>query len=191
MVHDFQLLSVAVMSKIALLDKEFELFISKPEIDSCVDTLAQQISHDLNGKDTIFLVILNGAFVFAADLLRSVSIINQISFLKLASYEGINSTGKVKQLIGLSEDLTGKHVVIVEDIVDTGTTLESIIEQVEIHNPADIRVATMFIKREIFIKNIEVKYVGMEIPNKFIVGYGLDYNGYGRNLPDVYQLVNK
>jgi hypoxanthine phosphoribosyltransferase len=148
------------------------------------------MNRDLTDRDPIFLGILNGAFMFAGDLYKQLEFPCQISFLKLASYSGTYSTGSVKQLIGISQELKGRMVVVLEDIVDTGVTLETIIRQLSGYQPSEIKVATLLHKPEATLTEVKLDYVGMEIPNDFILGYGLDYNGYGRNFKEIYQLVN-
>lgn len=177
------------MKRVKVLDKEFTLSIPSAQIQEAVEKLAKRIEKDMAGKDPILLVILNGSFLFASDLYRKIDIDCQISFLKLASYQGSGSTGQVKQLIGLNENLQNKSVIIVEDIVDTGITLDNIIRQIKSHDPAEIKVATMLFKPDSYLMNYPIDYVGLVIPNDFVVGYGLDYNGYGRNLDDIYQLI--
>lgn len=178
------------MDHIKLLDKKFKLYISSEEIDKYITDLAAKINHDFVDQEILFIAILNGSFIFASDLIRKITVNCQISFLKLASYHGTVSTGKVKQLIGLNENIKGKKVVIIEDIVDSGLTLESIIEKIGAYEPEDIKVATMFFKPDAYKKDFPIDYVGVKIPNDFILGYGLDYEGYGRNLKDLYKLDN-
>ncbi len=176
------------MKTLSLLDKRFRLFIEEKQIIDRIEELAGQMSSDLKDKNVFFLGILNGAFMFAADLLKRTDINCRVTFLKLASYEGTSSTGNVKRLIGINEDIKDHTVVIIEDIVDTGLTLEHIFKQLQGYEPAEIKVATMFMKPDAYKGSIPVDYVGIEIPNDFIVGYGLDYDGYGRNLKDLYVL---
>lgn len=176
------------MKKIHLLDRSFVPYISQEKIEKRVQELAFQINKDLEGKDVFFLGILNGAFMFASDLFKHIDLKCQITFLKLASYEGTSSTGKIKRLIGINEDIKDQTVIIIEDIVDSGITLEHIIRQLNGYEPAEIKTATMFFKPVAYRKDIPLDYVGMEIPDVFIVGYGLDYNGYGRNLKDLYKI---
>lgn len=170
-------------------DREFEVYITNAEIRSVISDMAKRINEDLAGKDVIFLGILNGAFMFASDLFREIRLNCQITFLKLASYAGTSSTGTVKRLIGINEDIHNKTVVILEDIVDTGVTLDNIIKQLKGYEPAEIRVATMLFKPESYTKDLKLDYVGIEIPSDFVLGYGLDYQGYGRNLADLYRVV--
>jgi hypoxanthine phosphoribosyltransferase len=170
-------------------DKEFEIFIPHARLRSTIKEMAVRINADLKGRDVIFMGILNGAFMFAAELIRQITPNCQITFLKLASYAGTSSTGTVKRLIGINEDIYGKTVVILEDIVDTGITLENIIKQLRGYEPAEIRVATLLFKPDSYRKDIVLDYVGLEIPNDFVVGFGLDYEGFGRNLPDIYRVI--
>lgn len=176
------------MSNIKCLDLEFETFIPEEKIQKEVKRVAKEISKDMQGKDPLFLVILNGAFMFASDLFKNIHTPCEISFTKFSSYEGTSSTNKVKKLIGLNEDIENRHLVIVEDIVDTGQTMEVLMEDLRKKNPASISIATCFFKKEAFTKNYPVHYIGMDISNDFILGYGLDYNGFGRNYPDIYKL---
>ncbi|PKP08242.1 MAG: hypoxanthine phosphoribosyltransferase [Bacteroidetes bacterium HGW-Bacteroidetes-4] len=177
------------MKEIQVLDKKFKVSIPSNEIEQAIKKMAQQISEDLAGKNVLFLGILNGCFMFAGDLFKSIDLECQITFLKLASYQGTSSSGNVKRLIGINEDMEGKTVVILEDIIDTGNTLESIIKQLKGYEPAEIKIATLLFKPEAYQGDISVDYVGFEIPNSFIIGYGLDYDGYGRNLSDIYTIV--
>lgn len=169
--------------------RNFKPFIGEEAIQKEVGRLASEMNQDLAGKDPIFLGILNGAFMFASDLYKQLAFPCQITFLKLASYSGTESTGSVKQLIGINRDLKDRVVVVLEDIVDTGVTLETIIRQLRGYEPEEIRVATFLHKPEATVREVKLDYVGMEIPNDFIVGYGLDYDGYGRNFREIYQLV--
>ncbi len=176
------------MEKIKILDKHFRPFISADRIEKVVEEMAEKINRDFAGKEVIFVGILNGVFIFAADLFRRIRLDARITFLRLASYQGTHSTGEVRQLIGLSEDITDRIVIIVEDIVDTGTTLDHIIRQLNSFRPAEIHIATLLLKPDVYHYHIALDYVGMEIPNRFILGYGLDYDGYGRNLESLYIL---
>lgn len=176
--------------KIKVLDKKFKISIPYNKIQERIEELAKTIDNDLKGKDVIFLGILNGSFMFAADLFKNIKIDCQISFLKLASYQGTSTTGKIKRLIGLNEDLRGKTVVILEDIIDTGITIENIIMQLKGYEPDDIKIATLLFKPSAYQKDIKIDYIGFEIPNDFILGYGLDYNGYARNLKHIYTLCD-
>lgn len=177
------------MDIIKLFDKEFSLSIHPSQIQQAIAKIAGKINTDLEGKNPVFISVLNGSFMFTADLMKKVKLNCQVSFLKLSSYHGSESTGKVNELIGLNEDISGRHVVIVEDIVDTGTTLESLITQLEKHKPKQIKVATLLLKPGKFKGNIHLDYIGIEIPDDFIVGYGLDYNQQGRNLEGIYKIL--
>lgn len=176
------------MAEVKILDKVFATSISEEKLLSAIDTAAQKINTDLDGRNPLFLCILNGAFMFAADLMKRISIPCQISFVKIASYQGTQTTGKVKSLIGLNEDLTGRTVVLLEDIVDTGITMKALVEQVRTAGANDVRIATMLFKPEACCPEVKPDYIGLNIPNDFIVGHGLDYDGYGRNLRDIYTL---
>jgi hypoxanthine phosphoribosyltransferase len=179
------------MDTIKIKDKNFTVSIPEAKILQEVDRLAAQISRDFEGKNPLFLGILNGSFMFAADLFRRITIPAEISFVKLASYEGTNSTGVIKEVIGLSENISGRTVVIVEDIVDTGCTMKNLLENLGTRSPESIHVCTLLLKPEKLKVSLDVEYVALEIPNDFIVGYGLDYDGYGRNLKDIYTVVDK
>jgi hypoxanthine phosphoribosyltransferase len=180
------------MKKVKILDKEFEIFIPYEKIRSVIEKMADQMNTELADKDPLFLCILNGSFMFAAELFKRIDFVeSEISFVKLASYEGDSTTGKVKQLIGLNEEIEGRTVVILEDIVDTGITINNIQDQLDKMNPKEVLVATMLLKPDALQKEVNLKYVGLEIPNDFIVGYGLDYDGYGRNLLDIYSVVKE
>jgi len=176
-------------NNIKILDKEFSIFISAAEIESAVDKVAQRINTDMEGKNPLFLVILNGAFMFAADLFKKITIPCEMSFVKLSSYSGTSSTQNVKKLIGLNEELRGRSVIIVEDIIDTGFTMEKLIADINKLQPEEVRLATCLFKPNAFQKEFPIDYVGIEIPDDFIVGYGLDYDGYGRNYPEIYKIV--
>ncbi len=177
------------MDTIKIKGKEFAVSIPEEKILKEVERLAAQISRDLEGKNPLFLGILNGSFMFAADLFRRITIPAEISFVKLASYEGTASTGVIKEVIGLSESISGRTIVVVEDIVDTGCTMQKLLENLGTRSPESIHVCTLLLKPEKLKVDLSVEYVALEIPNDFIVGYGLDYDGYGRNLKDIYTVV--
>ena len=177
------------MNEITLIDREFSVYITEDEIQSRVAALAEKINEDLKGKDVLFFGVLNGVFLFAADLFRQITLDCQVSFIKLASYDGTASTGKIKELIGWNEDITGKTVVVLEDIVDTGATLERVIGELRLRKASEVRICTLLFKPEAYTKDIPIDYIGFEIPNNFVVGYGLDYDGYGRNLRAIYKLT--
>jgi hypoxanthine phosphoribosyltransferase len=176
------------MVKISLLDKEFRLYIPAEKIQAQVQSIADRMNSELKNEDVIFIGVLNGAFMFASDLLRKISFNVQVSFVKLTSYQGTISTGNVRRLIGINETLKDKTVVIIEDIIDTGRTIESIINQIKGFRPRQIYVASLLLKPEFYNKDLKLDYVGFQIPKDFVVGYGLDYQGYGRNLRSLYQL---
>jgi hypoxanthine phosphoribosyltransferase len=178
------------MARIKVKDKEFETFIPASEIDAVVQQLADRINTDFKDKNPLFLAILNGSFVFAADLLRKIVIPCNISFVKFASYSGTQTTEVVKELIGVNEEIKGRHVILVEDIIDTGHTIEMILSDLEKMKPAEVKIACFCFKPEAFRKSYRIDYIGMNIPNDFIVGYGLDYDGFGRNLPDIYKITD-
>jgi len=177
------------MDKVRILDKDFKLFITEKQIQEAVKEMAHRMNKDLKGKKVFFIGILNGCFMFAADLVKHLDLDCTITFLKLASYQGASSTGKVKRLIGLNEDIKDQTVVVLEDIVDTGITLDFIQKQLRGYEPAEIKVATLLYKPEAYRHNVSLDYVGMEIPDDFVVGYGLDYNGFGRNLRQIYTVM--
>lgn len=177
------------MQTIQVKDKSFSLFITEEKIQAEVKRIAEQINKDFQGKEPVFLAVLNGSFIFAADLLKEVSLPCEISFVKLASYQGVNTTGQIREVIGLNVDLTGRPVIIVEDIVDTGLTMAHMLEELKRQNPTSIDICTLLLKPGKLQVDLNIKYCCMEIPNDFIVGYGLDYDGYGRNTRDIYTLV--
>ncbi|SDG55446.1 hypoxanthine phosphoribosyltransferase [Psychroflexus sediminis] len=172
---------------VKLHDLEFEPYLDQNTLQQSVKELAERISADYTAKTPVFLGILNGAFMFLSDLMKYYEGDCEISFTKLASYEGISSSGEVSTLLGAG-NLRGRDVIVVEDIVDTGNTLEHIVDVLKNEGVASYRIASLFLKPEAYKKTFPVDYVGIEIPNKFIVGYGLDYNGLGRNIPEIYQL---
>lgn len=174
---------------IHLHDKTFEPFISSEEIDFAIANMAKQMDDDFFDEVPVFVGILNGSFMVMSDLMKHYRGICEVSFMKMASYEGTQSTNDIKQLIGINENLEGRTVVIVEDIVDTGNTIEELKTLFKAKGVKHLKIATLFFKPEAYKKDIKIDYVGIRIPNKFIVGYGLDYDGLGRNLADVYQLA--
>lgn len=177
------------MSTVTIKDKTFRTFITEEEIQQRVKAVAEKINKDLAGKNPLFLAVLNGSFVFAADLMRNITIPCEISFVKLASYQGTTSTGVIKEVIGLNEDLSGRTVVIVEDIVDTGFTMKRMIETLGTRAPESIHICTLLLKPGKLQVPLNIEYAAMEIPNDFIVGYGLDYDQQGRNLKEIYTIV--
>lgn len=178
------------MQRVKLLDKTFEKFIPNEKIIGAIERIANQINKDLADEDVLFICILNGAFIFSTEVFKRIdNLKSEITFLKYASYEGTNSTGKPKQLIGLNETLEGRAVVILEDIVDTGTTIVNAIDQLKQLNPKSIKIAAMLFKPGKYQYKETIDYVGLEIENDFIVGFGLDYDHKGRNLADIYKIV--
>jgi len=177
------------MSTIRVHDKEFEPYLSEDAIEHKIQGIAQQINQDYAGKRPLFIAILNGSFMFASDLFKAISIEAEICFIKLASYKGTKSSGHVITAIGLDIDLIGRHVVVLEDIVDTGKTLSEFLPQLEHQQPASLRIAALLHKPEATVYPIAVDYLGFAVPNKFLLGYGLDYDGLGRNIPSIYKLI--
>lgn len=177
------------MSIVKIKDKTFRTFIPEEQIAERVKAVAERINGDLADKNPLFLAVLNGSFIFAADLMRNITIPCEISFVKLASYQGTTSTGVIKEVIGLNEDLSGRTVVILEDIVDTGFTIKRMIETLGTRGPESVHVCTLLLKPGKLQVPLNIEYAAMEIPNDFIVGYGLDYDQQGRNLRDIYTLV--
>lgn len=176
------------MATIKIKDLSFKPYISEQELQQLIKNVAQKINHEYKGKSPLFLGVLNGSFMFMGDLMKSIDLECSVSFVKLASYEGTESKGTVNQLIGLNESLDGKDVIIVEDIVDTGNTLEKLYQIIEEKNPKSLKIATLLYKPEAYKKDFNIDFVAKEIPNNFVVGYGLDYDGYGRNLSSIYVL---
>ena len=179
------------MSIIQIKDKKFALSIPETEIQQAVRAVGEAINRDMANKNPLFICVLNGAFMFAGDLMKTVTIPSEITFIKLSSYEGLYTTGTVKEIIGLNESVVGRNVVVVEDIVDTGITMERILSSLRAKGANEIRVATFLQKPDALQRDITVDYIAMKIPNDFIVGYGLDYDGYGRNLKDIYTVVSE
>ena len=176
------------MSNITVKDKSFKPYLSADEISSAVAQVAKEVNTDYKGSRPLFVGVLNGSFMFFADLLKLINIECTVSFVKLASYEGTNTTGIVNELIGLNEDITGRDVILVEDIVDTGNTLVKLFDILADKDPKSIKIATLLFKPETYKKSHVINYVGKEIPNDFVLGYGLDYDGLGRNLSSIYVL---
>lgn len=171
-----------------ILDKSFENYITRDEIQSQVKRVAEELNQDLQEQDVVFLAVLNGSFMFASDLMKNIRLESEISFIKLGSYSGTKSTGVVDEFIGLTIDLANKTVVIVEDIVDTGKTLEKIMKMLEDSRAKSIKLCTLLFKPDAFKGDFHPDYIGFSIPNAFVVGYGLDYNEKGRNLDAIYQI---
>lgn len=176
------------MKTVQVLDKTFEPFLDAEKIQIEIRRIAASINQDYAGKKPLFIAILNGSFMFAADLFRLITIDAEICFIKLASYKGTKSTGQVITAIGLDVDIHNRHLIILEDIVDTGKTLSQFIPQLHHQQPQSLELAVLLHKPEATVHPVPIRYLGFTIPDKFVVGYGLDYNGYGRNLPEIYRL---
>ncbi len=174
--------------EIRIKDKVFVKYISYEKILEGIGKIAKEINRDYQGKKPLFLCILNGSFFFAADLLKEIHLTCEVSFVKLASYVGTKTSGLVKEIIGLQQPITGKDIIILEDIIDTGKTMKSLITQLNSHYPESIRVATLLFKKDALQENVYPDYCVFEVPVKFLIGYGLDYDQYGRNLRDIYIL---
>lgn len=177
------------MSIVKIKDKTFRTSITESEIQQRIQELAERINHDMEGKTPLFISVLNGAFMFTADLLRRITVPCEVSFVKLASYQGVLSTGKVREVLGLNEDISGRTVIIVEDIIDTGRTMHQMLESLQTRNPKEVHLCTLFVKPDKIEEPLDIKYACFSIPNDFIVGYGLDYDQQGRNLPEIFTLV--
>jgi hypoxanthine phosphoribosyltransferase len=176
------------MQPIKLHDKQFEIYLPEADIQQIVKEIADKINRDYQGLNPLFISILNGSFMFAADLFKHLTIDSEICFIKLASYKGMKSSGHIITAIGLDQDLYNRHVIIIEDIVDTGKTLDVFLPKLHHQQPASLKIAALLHKPEATEKPITIDYLGFSIPNKFVVGYGLDYDGLGRNLKEIYQL---
>ena len=179
------------MGTIQVKDREFEVFLKEEDIQKEIKRVAAEINRDYAGKQPLFLCILNGSFMFAADLLKDVNIPCNVSFVKVSSYQGTDTTGKVKELMGLQEDVEGRHIIIVEDIVDTGYTMRDVLDSLAEKKAASVQVCALLCKPDKLKVDINLKYLAMNIPNGFIVGYGLDYDGFGRNSRDIYKIVKE
>jgi hypoxanthine phosphoribosyltransferase len=179
------------METLKIHDRKFSESINSHTIQSAVEKIAHELNHDLMYQDVVFVAVLNGAFMFTSDLIKQIKLNCRISFLKIASYEGVESSGTPKELIGINEVLKDKVLVVVEDIVDTGNTLNLILKHLHQHQPAEIKVVTLLFKPDSFEYNFKLDYVGFRIPSEFVVGYGLDYNGLGRNLNSIYTLAEE
>ncbi len=177
------------MPHITLHDKPFRPYLPAAELAKAVDELAVRLNRDYAGKRPLFVVVLTGAFMFATDLLKRITEPCEIVFIRVASYEGTGSTGTVQEIMGLREEIAGRHLIVVEDIVDTGTTMHHLLPILQAKGPASVEIATLFFKPESLRHDLRLTYVARQIPNDFVVGYGLDYDGLGRNLPEVYVAV--
>lgn len=177
------------MNKITILDKSFNPYIDSQKIAKRVKEIADELNHDLKNKDVIFISILNGAFMFTTDLLKNINLNCIVSFVKLSSYNGDQTTGIVNELIGINEDLAAKTIVVVEDIIDTGNSLNYVLKKLKKIQPKEIKIVSLLFKPDAYQHDYTIDYIGFVIPNDFIVGYGLDYNGFGRNLNEIYTMV--
>ena len=177
-----------LMKKIQLHNKNFELYLPAKKIKERLEEMATSLQKDLQNKDLVFLVILNGAFIFAADFIRQINSPCKVTFVKVASYQGEKTSGKVDNLIGIAENLAGKCVVILEDIIDTGLSMDHVVEMLKSHNPSEIKIVALLFKEDAHEGMHKPDYAGFVIPNRFVVGYGLDFDGAGRNLSDIYIL---
>lgn len=177
------------MEVVQVKDKQFKLTMPESEILSAIRVIADKMNHDLAGKNPIFIAVLNGAFMYASDLMKHITIPCEISFVKLASYHGTKSSNAVSELIGLNVDISNRTVVVVEDIVDSGLTMQKLVELLQSRQVKELYLSTLLFKPDALQCPVELDYIAKEIPNDFIVGYGLDYDGYGRNLRNIYTLI--
>ncbi|MCL2414734.1 MAG: hypoxanthine phosphoribosyltransferase [Bacteroidales bacterium] len=176
------------MSEIQIKDLAFVPYINETELQKLISDVAQKINSDYKGKEILFVGVLNGVFMFASDLMKRIDLKCQISFVKLSSYDGTETTGIIKELFGLTESVESKHVILLEDIVDTGITIEGLYNDLLKQKPASLEICTLLFKPDKYTKGVPIKYVAKSVPNEFVVGYGLDYDGFGRNIPSIYQL---
>lgn len=176
------------METVKIGEREFEEFLTKETIHTAIDNIATRMNKDLEGKNPLFICVLNGSFVFASELIQRISTQCEVSFVKMSSYAGTASTGNVKEIYGLQEDIAGRTVVIVEDIIDTGRTMVQMLQQLGEKNPKEIFVSTLLLKPDALEQPVQMDYIALEIPNDFIIGFGIDCDGYGRNLPSIYKL---
>ncbi len=174
---------------IQIKDKVFKPYLTAAELDGIIQELANRINHDYAGRSPILLTMLNGAFMFAADLVKKITLECRISMVKVSSYQGMQTTHKVQDLIGLQEDIEGEDIIVIEDIVDTGITMAHVLDMLKEKNPRSVTICSLLFKPDKFTKNYKVDYIGKSIPNEFVVGYGFDYDGFGRNLPDIYSVA--
>ncbi len=170
-----------------ILGKEFEIYLDQDRIKARIEELGVEISRDYKGKNPLFISVLNGSFIFSADLLRKINIASEVSFVKLSSYEGDQSSGVILEKIGLNQPLEGRNVIILDDIVDTGLTAKFLKDKLSESKPQSIEIVSLLVKTDIFQDRYQIKYIGFQVENKFLVGYGMDYNEQGRNLPSIYK----
>ncbi len=176
------------METVKIKDKEFEVFLTREVILNAIDKVAEKMNKDLAGKNPLFICVLNGSFVYASELIQRITTPCEVSFVKMSSYEGTASTGNVKEVYGLQEDIEGRTIVIVEDIIDTGCTMAQMLKQLEAKNPKEIYVTTLLLKPDALQQSVQMDYIALSIPNDFIIGFGIDFDGYGRNLPHIYKI---
>lgn len=176
---------------VSISDKRFKHYITHEQIQKSLTGIAAGINTEYADKKPVFLIVLNGAFMFATDLLKLINIECEVSFIRLSSYQGMQTTHVVKEVFGFDSDLKGKHVIMIEDIIDTGITMEHLLKRITENGAESIKIATLLFKKGKFEKNYHIDYIGFTIPNDFVVGYGLDYNGYGRNLKDIYSVIDE
>ncbi len=189
--NNLVILHIKIQVLVKIHDKTFDIFLTAQEIQNKVKLIAAEINSKYVGTDLIFIAVLNGSFMFASDLMKGISIPCAISFVKVSSYKGSNSTGRVDELIGLNTDIEGKHVIILEDIVDTGITMNKIYSYLTAFSPASLKIGSLLFKPDAFSGKHAPDFVGFSIPNDFVVGYGLDYNEHGRNLEAIYKLIEE
>lgn len=170
-------------------DKTFVPYIKEEAIQQAIREIADEINHDYSDRKPVIVAVLNGAFMFTADLIKMLEIEVEVSFVKVKSYQGTESSGQIKELLGLESSLEGKDVILLEDIVDTGHTIQHLLRMLDEKKPASVSIATLLYKPEALKIQVDLQYVGIEIPNKFVVGYGLDYDGFGRQYKEIYQLA--
>jgi hypoxanthine phosphoribosyltransferase len=181
--------SIGMQQTVKLGDKTFQKYIEEAKIQEAVKRIGEQINQDYEGKCPLIIPVLNGSFMFAADLVKQLTCLCEVSFIKASSYRGTNSSGELTSLIGINEDISGRDIILLEDIIDSGHTLSKIIPLFKELKPASIKVVTLLFKPAALKANMQIDYIGIEIPNEFIIGYGLDYNGLGRNLKEIYQVI--
>lgn len=174
---------------VTIKDRQFEKFIDFEQIQTAIKKVATEINRDLHDKEPIFIAVLNGSFMFVGELMKEIDIECEITFVRFSSYQGLSSTNNVKELLGLTENIENRTVVVLEDIVDSGNTIVELKKALRKQNPKDIKVATLLFKPDALKQEVDLEYVAIEIPNDFIVGYGLDYDGYGRNLKNIYKVI--
>lgn len=178
------------MTEVRLKDKDFELFIPEKVITKEIRRVAKDIARDMKGKNPLFVCVLNGAFMFASDLIKRVNVSCEVGFIRLKSYRGVESSGSIKEIQGFVESVENRHVIIVEDLVDTGRTMSYLINKLKAENPASVKIACLLFKPDALKTDAKPDYYALEMPNDFIVGYGLDYDGFGRNLRSIYRIKN-